>query len=127
MRRQYLTHVKIVLDEKPRNYVHFSSACKGFLSQMQLGGSRSLEEVVMSIQMTSHIGTARALEGVASYARNPDRAHSGSELARRSMVEFFPKYDAMVTIAKDFTDPETYATDIEYLLDPSNVLDQMGV
>ena len=94
---------------------------------MQLGGSLSLEEVVTSIQMTSHLGTDRALERVASYARNPDRAHSGSQLARRSMIEFFPNYDAMVAIAKDFTDPETYATDIEYLLDPTNILDKMGV
>ena len=127
MRRQFLTQFKNVLDEKPRNYVHFSSACKGFLSQMQLGGTLTLEDVVTSIQMTSHLGTVRALERVVSYARNPNRAHSGSQLARRTMIEFFPNYNAMVAIAKDFTDPETYATDIEYLLDPSNDLDKTGV
>jgi hypothetical protein len=64
MRRQFLTQFKNVLDEKPRNYVHFSSACKGFLSQMQIGGNLTLEDVVMSIQMTSHLGTDRALERV---------------------------------------------------------------
>ena len=117
----------IVLDDSPRNYVHFSSACKGFLSQMQLGGSISLAEVVTSIVMTTHTGSARRREQVMSYARNPDREYSGTQLARRSMVEFFPNYDAMVAIAQKYTDPDTYAADIEYLLDPSNVMDIMGV
>ena len=117
----------MIVDDTPLNYVHFSSACKAFLSQMQLGGSISLAEVVKSIALTTHTGSARRREQVVSYARNPDREFSGSQLARRKMVELFPNYDAMVAIAKDFTDPDTYAADIEYLMDPSNVLDIMGV
>ena len=94
---------------------------------MQLGGSISLADVVSSIAMTTHSGSTRRREHVLSYARNPEREHSGSVLARRTMVEFFPNYDGMVAIAKKFTDPDTYAADIEYLLDANNVLDIMGV
>jgi hypothetical protein len=33
----------------------------------------------------------------------------------------------MANLAKKFTDPVIYAEDIDYLLDPRNVLDIMGV
>jgi hypothetical protein len=48
-------------------------------------------------------------------------------LARHDMVEFFPNYDAMLQLRKLFTDPNTYAADINYLLDPSNMMDIMSM
>ena len=77
--------------------------------------------------MTTHQGSTRRREQVNVYARNQERAHSGSQLARRKICELFPQYDNMVNLAKKFTDPVIYAEDIDYLLDDRNVLDIMGV
>jgi hypothetical protein len=98
------------------NYVHFSSACKGLLSEFQKGGTRTLLEVVQGIALTSHAGSARSNETTVIYARHPSSASGGYVHLHTKLNEMFPKYDDMIEFSGKFTCPEEHRKNLATLL-----------
>ena len=105
-----------------QNYVHFSSACKGMLSEFQKGGDRTLLDVIEGIALTSHAGNARLMEKATVFARYPMSASGGFLHLKTKLNVIYPNYEDMIEFARKLTRPGEYEDDILLLLDPDSVL-----
>ena len=100
------------------NYVHFSSACKGLLSEFQKGGNRTLLDVVEGITLTSHAGSDRKIEKTTIYSRYPSRSSGGYVHFSTKLRDMYPNFDDMIEFAAKLTSRGEYEHDIEILMDP---------